>query len=590
VAQLEDCNPSATSASEIPATTQLLAIAWLRWRIFVNSFRRHSGPRKASGLVFAILLRVLLWPILALWVIGPAIGAGFFAWYAVSDGHPQRLTLLLAGITVFWQFLVINGTGIAATISSFDPASLLRFPLRFGRYLVLRLLLGLLTPSTIAGCLALLATLLGIAVADSSLVPAALVALAIYAAMNIFFSRMIAVWMERWLSTRRAREIFGVIMAILVVSIQFISYRRPVSHAHGHAPANSLMLNLLHGSDRILGWLPPGFVTHFILLAAHPLQRLVQLVALLAWTGLIFAALVVRLHKQFLGEYLSDGAPRSSHAPRKVPGQGEPRGSSRPAYDETPAGNLCKQPSALAFFSPTVATCLRKEWIYLRGNSNQIISMLTPLVFVVIFARRMLAGHPSFLLPAAVGYTLLGPLVTLYNVFGADGAGVHLYLLAPVRLRDVLLAKNIASLSLLLVEAVLTWCIILLIAGASIPLANQLSAAFWIVFILFANLVVGSVRSIQAPRKIALAQTRQMRTPAASRTSGLLVLATLLGSILLQFPVVYLSHHFHNPWLGFWCFAPLATAAVAAYALLLRRADRMILAHRDRIAEELCGA
>ena len=587
MAQLENSPSSASSLREIPATTQLLAIAWLRWRIFVNSFRRHSGPRKTGGLIFSIVLRILLWPILALWVIGPAFGAGFFAWYAVSDGHPQRLTPLLAGVALFWQFLAINGASIAATLSSFDPASLLRFPLRFGRYLVLRLLLGLLTPSTIAGCLALLAVVLGIGIADYSLVPAALIALAIYAVMNIFFSRMIAVWMERWLSTRRAREIFGVFMAIVVVCIQFISYRRPVSHGHGHAPVNSWMLNFLRDSNHILGWLPPGFATHFILLAGHPLQRLAQLAALLVWTALFFAALAVRLHKQFLGEYLSEGATRSAPAQRRPVEQSAP--SPAIGEDERTA-QRSRQYAARALLSPTVAACLRKEWIYLRGNSNQIVSMLTPLVFVVIFARRMLAFHPSFLLPAAVGYTLLGPLAALYNVFGADGTGVQLYLLTPVRLRDVLLAKNIASLTLLLVEAVLTWCIVLIIAGAPIPLSNQLSAAFWIIFILFANLFVGTVRSIQAPRKIALAQSRQMRTPAANRTSGLLVLAVLLGSILLQIPVTLLANHFQNPWLGFWFFAPLAAFAVAAYAMLLRHADRLILTHRDRFAEELCGA
>ena len=48
----------------------LLAVAWLRWRIFVNSmFRRR--PRAASarqcGLVFAILLRIIVWPISRSW-------------------------------------------------------------------------------------------------------------------------------------------------------------------------------------------------------------------------------------------------------------------------------------------------------------------------------------------------------------------------------------------------------------------------------------------------------------------------------------------------------------------------------------------
>ena len=52
VAQLDDRAP-------IPASTQLLAIAWLRWRIFVNSFRRQANSGKVGGLVASILLRML---------------------------------------------------------------------------------------------------------------------------------------------------------------------------------------------------------------------------------------------------------------------------------------------------------------------------------------------------------------------------------------------------------------------------------------------------------------------------------------------------------------------------------------------------
>lgn len=36
----------------IPARTQLLAVAWLRWRIFVNAFRRPTGTRQ----VIAVLI------------------------------------------------------------------------------------------------------------------------------------------------------------------------------------------------------------------------------------------------------------------------------------------------------------------------------------------------------------------------------------------------------------------------------------------------------------------------------------------------------------------------------------------------------
>jgi hypothetical protein len=54
--------------------------------------------------------------------------------------------------------------------------------------------------------------------------------------------------------------------------------------------------------------------------------------------------------------------------------------------------------------------------------------------------------------------------------------------------------------------------------------------------------------------------------------------------------VTLLCRYFDDPWLGAWIFGPLAAAAVAAYALMLRNAERFILAHRDVFAEELCKA
>ena len=308
-----------------------------------------------------------------------------------------------------------------------------------------------------------------------------------------------------------------------------------------------------------------------------------QFTALLLWTAAFFAAFALRLHKQFLGEYLAEGAPRTA-APAGAPSKLRLGGLAA-----APVLNQQRTTDNYQLLSPTITACLRKEWVYLRGNSGQIVAMLMPLLFIFIFAKRGLAHYPQYLLPGAIGYTMLGLLAALYNVFGADGAGVQLYLLAPVRLRDVILAKNLASLALLTIEAALAWCAVSLLATAPIPLANQISTLFWVVFMLFANLAFGTLRSIQAPRKIAIAQARRMRSPSADKTTGLLVLAILFGSFLLQIPVTLLCRHFHNPWLGAVIFAPLAAVAVAAYILLLANADRLILTHRDTFAQDLCS-
>jgi ABC-2 type transport system permease protein len=576
VAELTDGRDSAMPDRAIPARVQLLAVAWLRWRVFINGFNRATKKRGVAGLVFVIVLRIVVWTFLAFWIVGPVIGCGFLAWMSIDRHRPELLSLLLAGVFLFWQFISVNGISIAATISSFDPASLLRFPIPFGRYLVLRLLLGLLTPSTIIGCLALFSAVIGIGVADPSLALPALVVLAVYAWMNILFTRMLSAWMDRWLATRRAREIFGVVTLLFFVGIQMFNLQQR-NLGHGRGVQGSRLLGVLHASGPFLRWLPSGFAANAILLKGHLFEALAQFAALITCTALFLAIFAIRLHKQFLGEYLSEGAARAT-----------PKVSLSVQRSSRASLPVAREP-VRGIFSPVIAACLRKEWIYLRGNPRALVGIVTPLIFVFILSRGMFAQHPGYLLPGALAYILLGPLGTLYNVFGADAEGVQLYLLAPVRLRDVVLAKNIASLSMILVYVLLGWIIVLLVSRTTISLSMQISTALWLVFVVGTNLTVGTLRSIQAPRRFVPGQTPTARTP-TNRTSGLLVLVILFCSILLQIPVTYLSRHYGYPWLAVLIFGPLAVAAIAAYAVLLRRADGLVNRYRDTLAEELCRA
>ena len=570
------------SVPPIPASTQLLAVAWLRWRIFLNGMirKRPKGKRQIVGLVFATLLHLIVWPMLALIVIGPVAASGFLAWMAISQGHSKDLASLLLGIALLWQFVSINGLSIAATIPSFDPASLVRFPLRFGRYFVLRSLLGLMTPSTIVGCLALLAAAVGIGVANASLALPALAVLAIYALMNIYLTRMIGAWMERWLANRRFREIFSMLMALFAISIQFLNLQRTPMRAPG--ARQSWLLAVLHSSGSYLYWLPSGFAAQAILLVKHPLAALAQFAGLLASAVLFAAVFAVRLHKQFLGEYLGEGGSRRASvplAPRKKAPAPQPAALSAPA-------------SSSAIVSPILAACLRKEWLILSGNGAQLIGLVTPLMFVVIFSmnRAFSAFSSKYFLPSAIAYVLFAALSSLYNIFGADGRGVQVYLLAPVRMLDVVLAKNLMSLAIIATQVGLTWVIICVLARAPVPAAMQISTALWTVFVVAMNLAIGTMRSIQAPRHFVPGQGRHLRASPTNRSSALLVFAVLFGSILLQVPVAIASSYFRLPWLALWVFGPLAVAAVSAYALMLSSAERLILANRDVFAEELCKA
>jgi ABC-2 type transport system permease protein len=581
MAELAVVEGVSASARQIPARTQLFAVAWLRWRIFVNSlFRRR--PKKAGqavGLAFLIILRIIVWPIMALTAIGPVVGSGFFAWMAIARNHPESLAPLFAGITLLWLFVSVNGQSVAAATANFDPSSLVRFPVRFGRYMVLRTLIGLLTPSTIVGCLALLAATVGIAVAKPALALPACVALAVYAAMNVLLMRMMDAWLERWLANRRFREVFTALMALVAVGIQFLNFQRNPAHAYGARA--SLLMSLLHNSGSSLNWLPPGFAAHVILPGAPPLRTAAEFAGLIACTVLFAAGYGIRLHKQFLGEYLSEGT-----------GQRKMRiNRGRAQWPAQPAGSFAlpmpPQPDR-PVFPPIVAACLRKEWLILRSSGVQLINLLTPLIFVVILNRAVFFRHSDYFLPGAIAYVLFGVLASLYNIFGADGFGVQVYLLAPVRMRDVIVAKNLMSLSMIAGEAGLAWVLVSYLSRALIPISTQISTGLWTVFVIGANLTLGTVRSIQAPLRFIPGQARQQRGTPTNRTSGLLILLVLFGSVALQVPVIIASRYFNEPWLGVMIFGPLAAAAMSAYALLLLNAEKLVLARRDVFAEELC--
>ena len=227
--------------------------------------------------------------------------------------------------------------------------------------------------------------------------------------------------------------------------------------------------------------------------------------------------------------------------------------------------------SAPALLTPTIAACLRKEWVYLRGNSNQLIQMITPLVFVFIFAKGILLA----ILPTC------SPERLATRCSACSARSTTSSARTP-RVYNSICSRRLAcaTSSSPRTSRVLRCCwwkpcsrgkIVMVLATVPIALSSQFSAAFWIIFIIFTNLTFGTLRSIQAPRKFVPGQARQMRTTGArARPAISLVFPILLGSLLLQAPVTLLSSYLNYAWLSVWIFAPLAIAAVGAYALLLK--------------------
>jgi ABC-2 type transport system permease protein len=554
---------------------QFTAVAWLRWRLFVNNFRRNNKKRSVTSLVFLTLLRVWVWCVIACFFVGPIVGGGVAAYYS-----PGRLGTILWTIFTIHLFISVN---VMQGLVGFDLTTLLRFPISFAQYLAMRIFFGLFAISTVVATLCLASAAVGLGLANHKIFPWAALVLAVFALHNVFFIRMVMAWVDRWMATRRAREIFGAIVLIGSLSFQLL-----LTGARGHRGQHTnpfarfgAIQHLLAPLHPLVAYAPPSLAADAILDHAHsaPTPAFASLLGLVACALVFLTIFAVRLQKEFRGENLSEASRR---APRQAA-----KSIAAPSPQPDISAPIATPTTGLRL-PPTIGACLQKELIYLKRSGAQLYGLITPIFFVFILTRtnRMLSGS-AMLLPYAVTYVMFGLLANLYNVLGADAAGFNLYLLAPVRLRDVLIAKNLVNSSVILGEVVLALAAVSLILGGLPATAMLVPTMLWAAFALLVNLTVGNLRSLLAPMRFELGKTR--RAPMA-KGGALISLGVLLGTIGLGIPILFACRHFNLLWLASLIFLLLDAAAALAYLTVLARVDSIAANHREDLIEALCRA
>ncbi len=544
---------------------QFAALAKLRWHIFRNAFRRKGGGGE-------LVARIILFPILGVVAFGPIIGAGYGAFLLVSSGRIAMLPLLTWAIFALWMLVVLN---IAPPGLSFDINTIIRFPLSFPRYLTARIFFGLLSASTVIGTLAILSADIGIAIANPSLAPWSTLVLATFALANIFFTRMVLVWVERWLSTRRAREIFTAFFLFASLGFQYINLNfNPGLQGRHHRASSHLPLlrKIFHTIQPIAAFLPPGLTASSI--ARYSQSHILAAIALLF--GLVlFGALFFSVY-EFRGENLSEVTQPNQPAARRA----------APAPQTAHISNSVLIPARTFGLNSTIIACLQKEFIYLRRNINQLYGFVAPIFMVFLFANRLsVSGRfGNFIFPVAIAYSVLGVSILSYNALGMDGSGVQLYFIAPARMRDIFLAKNLTGFLLNLVELVVIFAVIAFVAHPP-ALVIALATICWLLFATFINGAVGNLRSLAAPKKIDLTKASRKQ---ASQLSVLIALGILVACAGIGFAVLVLAADLGRPWLMVPILLALAIAAFTFYVVVLNRLDTIAINHREALTEELC--
>ncbi len=559
------------------AVQQFLAIAWLRWRIVANGFRRKGGRGELIG-------RILLLPLFAGVALLPAAISGVLAWYFAGNGQLDRLVWILWGAVVLTQLVNIN-LGQPGTV--FDPNELIRFPMPLRRFVLVRLCFGLLGPANVIVSLLSLAVVAGLTVVSSRFFFPALATMLIFALANVLFTRMIFAWIDRWLSTRRARELFTALVFVFSIGIQYVNVRfnpgfQP--HRHGQAssqpPGTAPLVGIAHRLHPYTAWLPPEMSSNAIRAAANG-----EYAAWAAYTAMtagfaVFCLLIyaLRMRTEFRGENLSDSAAGIGAEPTPSVPASVPLVPAHVAYAAASTG------APRSLMPPTLLPLLSKELLVLRRNVGLFYGLVAPAVMIFLFAGRLASRNGSpWVLLGAVAYALLGIAPMSYNAFGYEGTGAQLYFFAPVRLRDVFFAKNVFGLLLAASEIVVVVAITGYVTGRP-QLTDFLFALLWAMGSVLLNMTLGNLRSVSAPKRVSPGRTMGK---GQSAVSSYIAVGILAGCGALGFGCKLLAVYLDMPWVGISMMAVFACAGVVVYLQGLYGIEAYALDRRDSLFEEL---
>src|SRR5208282_4473815 len=272
---------------------QLTAIAWLRWRLFLNALRTTRGQLELISHIFVSLA-------FAIGGLGGAVFMGVAAYFLLSSGKPEMIALLLWSVFVFWQVFPIMAT---AFTNNPDSSDLLRFPLSYRSYFLVRMAYGAFDPATALGSLWSFGILLGVGFAKPALFLWTLLVLLTFAAFNLVLMQMIFAWVERWLARRRTREIMGVLFVLLMLSFQLIGPLTRYFEKQARPGAQQYVRRYVELLAPMQGILPPGLAADAIAQAAFSqfMAAFSSLVLLCAFVLVVGYCLHVRLLAQYRG-------------------------------------------------------------------------------------------------------------------------------------------------------------------------------------------------------------------------------------------------------------------------------------------------
>jgi ABC-2 type transport system permease protein len=555
------------TSSPLHPRAQLAAVAGVRWRMFVNSLHTTRATLE-------LISRIVVGFAFFIGGIGGAFGMAVGAFLLLSRGKPEMLALLLWPVFIFWQVFPVMAT---AFTNNPDSSDLLRFPLNYRSYFLVRLAYGAFDPATALGGLWTLGILVGVGLAKPPLLPWTFLVLLAFALFNLVFLQMVLAWVDRWLAQRRTRELMGILFILLMLSFQLIGPLTRYFARPAQAGAQQYVQRYVEPLARVLGILPPGLAADAISQAVFSrfIAAFSSFVLLCAFVLLIGYCLHVRLLAQYRGENLTEVAAASA-APR----------------DRT-----LRLGWNLPGFSTPVAAVFEKEIRYLLRSGPTLLTLIMPLFVLLVFRLGPVgskAGHaggflrhtPDMAFPAAAAYTLLLLTNLSYNNFGGDAGGIQFFYASPVSFREIVLAKNFAHASILAIEVLVAWIAVGFLYGR--PTLDVTAASLaGLLFAAPVNFAAGNLLSIYAPKKLDYSSFGRQR---ASQTTVLISLGVQLFVVGVGALAFWVARMYGNLWIATLILLVLAGVSLSVYRMILNRMDSLAQGRRETLVAELCRA
>jgi ABC-2 type transport system permease protein len=540
---------------------QLTAIAELRWRMFVNGLRTRRGKTELAS-------RLIVASAFALGGLGAFSACIGMSWFFVSDSRPELLAFPLWAIFLFWQFFPVMAT---AFTNNPDSSELLRFPLTYRAYFLVRLAYGYFDPASALGSLGLLGVLIGVTFAHPSLFLWTSLALFTFAIFNLVLMQMIFAWIERWLAQRRTREIFGVLFILFMLSFQLIN---PVVQHLSRGPHPELRRDL-QIATQVQAVLPPGLTAKAVasIFEGHLLAGFACLLFLAALTLCVGLLLHIRIRAQFHGENLSEAA----------------------AHPEVKQTGPLRLGWHLPGFSHSVAAVFEKEMRYLGRSGPMLLTLIMP-IFMLLIVRfgamnafrhsNSFSRTPDMAFPGAAAYSLLILTNLVYNSFGGDGGGMQFFYGSPVQFRHIILGKNLTHAGVLLLNVAFAWIAVTYLYGAP-HLAVTVATLAGLLFATPLNFAAGNLLSLYAPKKRDFSTFGRQNV---SQTTVLVSFGMQIVIVAVGGAVFAIARLYQNLWLAALLFLVLAAISFPAYLVILRRLDGVAIERRETLLAELCRA